>query len=268
MKNLAYLSIIICSFIFCSQNVFACTCGISPPICSEYAESETVFIGKVVGIKTPSDHNPYEKVEIQVQKNFKGMSSNTVWTTVGMSSCDYEGFEVGKTFLIYGSLDDKDKTYFKTNYCSRTREYKEDLNDFEFLNLVDESKTSYLISGKIFKQYNEPLQGIKAQITDNKKKTIVKSDQNGNFNIKVSKEGKYNVKIFPPKEMMFDFSPLESSTFVFLHFNKILKDNDFEKTSSFVDYEIEVKANSCGWFYLPLQKYQEDEENSDETNNN
>lgn len=266
MKFLINILATIGLVIFCFQSVSACSCGISPPPCSEYAESEAVFVGKVIKISEVTEENLYQNIEVEVIQNFKGVESKKVWTSIGQTSCDYEDFEVGKTFLIYGNLGREDKTYFGTSYCSRTREYKEDLSDFKFLNQIDSSKPFFLISGLIKKGYDNPLTGIKARVEDNKKQIVGKSDEDGNFDIKVSKEGKYKVTVYPPKGTMFVDFDFGSSFYLIRNHYEILKDFGFVK-KPFVEYEIEVKANNCGWFYLPLQDYKEDEEELDENNN-
>jgi hypothetical protein len=236
-------------------------CEKPPPPCVAFSESEAVFVGTVKNVIQDNETEPIPKVEIEVEQNFRGMKSKTAFTYNYSHSCAWT-FEKGEKFLFYGSLAEKDENYFSTHFCTRTQEFDEKLIDFEFLNSLNNPTPNYWIWGTITKisdtSYlgHQPLQGVKAQVFDNKNKLVGMSDVNGNLKISVSKEGLYKIRVFPPKGTSLDSDKFINSAF--FEKRKTLKNYNFDKMKPFVEYEVEVKANKCGWFYLPLQKYEKE----------
>lgn len=253
MKVHKIFSFIVILFFLNLQNSLACICLLPPPPCYAYSESEAVFVGTVKNV-IRDDENIIPKVVVEIEQNFKGMKGKTAYTYNYATSCHWS-FDKNDKFLFYTDLDEKDKNYFFTSYCTRTQKFEDDLVDFEFLNSVKNSTPNYLIWGQTSYD-NQPLKEIQAQVFDDKKKLVGISDENGDLKISVSKEGIYKVRVFPPKGTQMDFTTMMNSAF--REKVKSLKDYNFEKNKPFAEYEIEVKADNCGWFYLPLQKYEKE----------
>ena len=237
------------------QTALGCICEIVPPPCYNYSQYETVFVGTVKSVKG-SENEPFEKVEIDVRQNFKGMAHKTAFTYNSMTSCSHT-FSKNDKFLFYGNLDEKKPDHFGTGYCTRTAAYDENLIDLDFLRKVDSAKPIYWVWGNIFSGwYDTPLPGINAQVFDDKKKLVGVSDSNGNIKIPVSKEGKYRVLVFLPKGSSINghASGLTSDMQYWL---SIFKRAHMRKTKPYVEFEVEVKPNKCGWFYLKVSKEEE-----------
>lgn len=241
------------------QYSIACTCNMPPPPCYAYSKSEAVFVGTIKAVIEDYESSPQPKVEVEVEKNFKGMNSKTAFTYNYSNSCAWD-FAKGEKFLFYANLDKENKTEFATGFCTRTQEFEDNLTDFNFLNSIKNPSPGYLIWGVITDYDNtqhysrKPLKGIQAQILDNKKNLVGASDENGDLKISVSKEGIYKVRVFPPKVKQLDFNALSD----YEENLKKLKNYNFRKTKPFVEYEIEVKENECGWFHLPLRKHEKE----------
>jgi hypothetical protein len=191
-----------------------------------------------------------EKAEITVDQNFKGMNTKTAYTYNYGTSCDFR-FKPGDKFLFYGNLFEKEKDHFGTNFCTLTTRYDEKLIDLDFLNSLKSSIPNYWIWGNVMDGYR-PLSGVKAQIFDGTKKLSAKSDDSGNFKIPVAKEGTYKVTVSIPERKEFNINELLNSNY-WDYFRKQKKYEGEEKPSSSIEYQIEVKANQCGWFSLPMQ---------------
>src|SRR5215207_5248007 len=82
------------------QSSFACICEPTlPPPCYSYWQYDAVFVGTVTEIK--SDDNLFlRKIRVAVDKNYKGVNSDVVYTQRGGTSCDFEGYNENEKFLI------------------------------------------------------------------------------------------------------------------------------------------------------------------------
>lgn len=262
MKYIKLFCFLILLILISNQISFACSCFITPPPCYAYSQYDAVFVGTVKETKFDKNSFPPIKTTISIDKSYKGVSNEILYTETGATSCDFEGYSENKKFLIYGNLYEKDKTYFSTSYCSGSKIYDENLIDLDFLSQLNDSKPIYWVWGTITKSSKEnygsiqPLAYVQATVIDSNQRIVGTSDKNGNIKISVSKAGIYKVRVFPPKGTQLDGSSLYNSSFK-EHY-QTLRDYNFRKNKPFVDYEIEVKANKCGWFYLPLQKYEKE----------
>lgn len=262
MKFLHFCLAIFVLIIFNYQNAIACTCFIKPPPCYVFSDTEAVFVGTVKEIKR-TEESPFAKIKLEVNKDYKGVTGNSIFTQEFGTSCDFETFKEGQKYLIYGNLGDDNKNFFATSYCSRSRIYKDNLIDLDFLNSLSNSKPLNWIWGTITKNSREsysghrPLQGIQVQVIDDKKKLVGISDENGNIKIPVSKAGKYKVRVFPPRGISLDLNEIVNTQYREEQL-KILKNYNFETKKPFIEYEVEIKANKCGWFYLPLEEYRKE----------
>lgn len=238
---------------------FACQCALPPPPCYEYSESDAVFVGTVKSVKRPDDA-PFPKVEVEVEKNFKGMPFKNAFTYSYPTSCSRD-YKEGDKILFYADIDENDKNKFGTSLCARSQKFEENSVDFDFLNSLN-AAPNYLIWGVITDARsqtiydNQPFKNIQAQVFDDKKKLVGISDENGDLKIPVSKPGIYKVRVFPPKKTQVNFNVLINSAFE--EKVKSLKDYNLKKTRPFVEYEVEVKTDKCGWFYLPLEKQEQE----------
>jgi hypothetical protein len=131
---------------FCIQSIVACICEKPPPPCYAYSQYEAVFVGTVKEVKF-DEAGFRRKIQVTVDRNYKGLTSDEVFTETGGFSCDFEGFKVNKKFLIYGGLAENDKTFFGTSACSSSKTFRDDLIDLEFLNSLSNPTPNYWIWG-------------------------------------------------------------------------------------------------------------------------
>lgn len=235
--------------LFSFQSIFACRCEVTPPPCYEYSKSDAVFIGTVKEIKR-NEIEPEAKIKLEVNKNYKGANGSFIKAKTFGSSCDFETFTIGKKYLIYGKHVNKNKDFIYTNYCSRSTLFKPNLIDLDFLNSLDPSKPSYLIWGTITFPFNKPYKVVQTKVFDDRGHLVGTSIENENIKLYVSKAGKYKVIAYPPKDMGVNLGEILNSQFQYKL--KEIKNYDLNKKKPFVEYEVEVKANKCGWFHLPL----------------
>ena len=251
MRFFAIFAFLFFLFHLSSTSIIACSCSPPPPPCFAFWQSDAVFIGKVTKVESRQEAT-YPKVEVEVEENFRGMNYKKAFTHNHGTSCSWD-FEKGDKILFYADLDKNDNSIFGTNFCTRTKVYDENLEDLEFFKSLRNPTPNYWVWGTITRGYgyNGSLEGVRAEIVGNGKKPSAISDKDGNLKISLSKAGIYKVRVYPPKGTTIDHTTLINSLYREIQI-KILKNYDIKKKNAFIDYEIEVKANQCGWFNLPL----------------
>jgi len=246
MKLTEIVFILTLVIIFGIQTSFACQC-FTPPPCSSYWKFDTVFVGTVKNVENVAETNNFmPKVEVEVEQNFKGMKSKKAFTQNYYGNSCAWSFEKDDKFLFYGNLAEKKENYFSTGYCTRTQRFEENLSDFDYFKTLNSSTPNFWIWGTISRGYRgSPIQGVKAEVLDNKKRLLGISDKYGDIKFSVSEEGKYRVRVYIPKGAVIAISQLEEQ-------RDLLKRRGRNKKGRFVEYEIEVKNNQCGWFDTTL----------------
>lgn len=158
--------LIIGLILFGISNSLACRCEDPGSVDESFNHSDAVFHGKVINksyvsfgesiakesadsIRQKLDENKQRlfdsdfivKVDFEIINSFKGNffhDTIVIYTTRTSASCGYGAFEIGKEYLVYGSIKsyafvtfiknadsfkfEKENTYW-TNHCTRTDEY-------------------------------------------------------------------------------------------------------------------------------------------------
>lgn len=236
--------------IFGTNSIFACTCYAPPPPCYNYSKFDVVFVGTVTKVNSEGDENQFEpKVEINVEKNYKGINSDLAITRNWASSCAWE-FSEGEKFLFYGNKTKTGENHFTTGFCTRTSIYDEKLADFDFFEAVNSGSLNYWIWGTVRGVYlgSPAIEGVRAEVQDGGKVLSGVSDNNGDIKIVVSKEGRYKARVFPPKGADVKISQWEEQ-------HSVIKRGGIDrKKRGYIEYEVEVKNNKCGWFDAIIEK--------------
>lgn len=242
--------------LLCAPLTFGCICELVPPPFYNYSQYETVFVGTVKSVKTDEDNFP-EKVEINVEQDFKGMNRKTAFTNNYRDSCSWD-FKKDDKFLFYGNLDEKKPDNFGTGYCTRTAPFSENLLDFDFLRKIANEGPVYWVWGSIFSGwYDNPLAGINAQVYDDKKKLVGASDENGNIKVPVSGEGHYKVRVFVPKGTSLTAN-FGGNMGDLKRWQSTFRGAKLRRAKPYVEFDVEVKPNKCGWFHLKIGKQEND----------
>lgn len=238
------------SLVALSNSAFACSCEIPPPPCVQYWRTDTVFVGKVANVESNTSEL-FPKVTVGVEENYKGMNFGTAITVNFPSSCSFT-FNSGERFLFYGSLDKKNPNTFGAGFCSGTTLFQKDLGDIEFLDGLKNKKSTYWIWATVSKDYfDTPAQGVLAEVLGIKPKLTAQSDQNGDLKIVVPKPGKYKVRMWLPKGKEWSGS-LRMDEQLRKRQQEIWRGGGKSRKGRFMDFEVEVANNRCGWIDLPL----------------
>ncbi len=243
MKFSKIISILMLIGIFSVQAIFACRAFNEPPPCYNFWQYDVVFVGTVKNVEEEGTENNYfPKVEIEVEQNFEGMKSRKVFTYNYGSSLCAPTFRKGNKYLIYGKLNEKKENYFGAGIRTQTLYPETVIADFDFLRALESSTPNYWIWGTVSRgNVGSPIAGVKAEVFDGVKVLTGVSDKNGDLKIVVSKEGKYNVRVYQIKGLELGISNWEEQ-------REIPKTRGKNRNGYYVEYEVEVKNNRCGWF--------------------
>lgn len=157
------------------------------------------------------------------------------------TSCSHR-FSAGSKYLFYGDLDNEKENHFVTGLCTRTQSFEENLTDLDFLNALESPTPKYWIWGTFSRgQMGSAIAGVKAEVSDGGRILTGVSDKNGDLKFVVSKEGRYTVRVYPPKGAELGTSQWEEQLSLFNGGGK-------SKKGDYVQYEVDVINNRCGWF--------------------
>ena len=235
------------------SHALGCICDIRPPTCYEYWRTDVVFIGTVQ--KVYRDDKPpleLEKVEIAVTENFRGMERPLATTFNYGHSCAHT-FNKGDRFLFYGSAATEDAGEFGTSLCMRTNRYSDTLDDLEFLRAVRDRRPVYWAWGTISKVgYDQPLQGIRAEVLGQPRRIAATSDEKGDIKLEVPKPGKYRIRTYLPKGRTDINFMIRSDQALWDMQRKQIVGGRFHGNHPYVDFQVVVEASRCGWFDVSI----------------
>ena len=231
----------------------ACTCDIRPPACYEYHRTKTIFLGSVSSVSFPVS-SPVEHVSVNVVENFLGMNSTTAETFNYRHSCAHT-FINGEAYLFYGETETDKPTLFGTSLCTRTTEEKYAQADLEYLRAVKAGNSLYWIWGTISEiGYSPPLSGIRAEVLGIRPKLESVSDNEGNIKFDVGKPGKYRVRVHLPKGRGDINYAIRNERELWEENRKQIVGGRFRGNRPYVDYELNIQANRCGWFDVSIPR--------------
>ena len=211
---------IACMLLFGVPEARACSCMGPNPVCSAYAKTDVLFVGKVLEIvepdppidqSTPRELFQSRLVRLSVNESFRGDASNmvSVLTGRGGGDCGYP-FKVGETYLVYAS---KVNGSLQTGICSRTRPLDQAVEDLEFLHSLSSQSHGASIFGTvalytqlgIYDWEKKPMNGIPVKISGPLPGQTV-TDAQGNYNFHSLPSGTYEVNFVLPEGYLGDSS--------------------------------------------------------------
>jgi hypothetical protein len=138
MKSLIFFLVLFAFLLFGTNNILACSCLPAKGVAQELEQSNAVFSGKVIKIKSHRQaENIFASVEVifNVQKAWKGVKKKTisVFTSSNSAACGYS-FRKNQTYLVYANGNDEGK--LSTSICSRTKSLKDAREDLRELGAV------------------------------------------------------------------------------------------------------------------------------------
>ena len=197
---------------------WACDCAYPGAPCKAFANTPTVFAGRVTKISTINRHTQSgdnyndRLVFFEVERSYRGWNANTaeVVTGWGGGDCGYD-FREGVRYLVYAyPHPETGKLY--TGICQRTRRVSEASEDIEYLMKKDDPGHGAGIEGTIEELDSKNrtsvvdfLEGISVLISGPSGRQTIVSQKNGQFRLWGLLPGRYRVTPLLPKS----FVPVE-----------------------------------------------------------
>jgi len=191
----------------------ACSCLASGPPCRAFANTPTIFAGRVTKISTIYRRESFGEyrnrlVSFEVERSYRGWEAKTaeVVTGWGHGDCGYD-FKEGVSYLVY-AFHGPENGELGTGICSRTRPLSKASEDLEFLSRKDDPSLGAGIEGTIAElnaagQIVDYLEGISVLVEGPSGRKAVVSQKNGFFQLWGLLPGSYRVTPDLPKT----FSP-------------------------------------------------------------
>lgn len=237
---------------------FATQCFIQPPPCYNHVRFDAIFTGKVTRYDDMFVVYP-AFIEFEIDEVFKGsLDWKRLLTGIPMSSAGFDRFKIGDRFLVYGNVGMNEKLnqeILSTGLCTRTREIKSADEDLAFLRTLNDSTSDYRIWATVtmYGRSYSPVEGIRAEVRDGRKKLTAVSDENGDLQFKVSGPGKYKVRLLLPKGIYPGVSEwIYGDLPVKIPFTA--NRSGRYKKGSFAEWTVDVRDRTCGWIDASLSK--------------
>jgi hypothetical protein len=230
------------------NDAWACSCkNLGRPPCSAFQISDAVFLGRVTNI---SDRRsaaggpiPYT-VTLLVIEAYKGVNTTQVTLNQGRDTCDWEWFQAGKVYVVYGTKVRGMAGGLEASMCSRTRDASGAAEDLAFLRALHGDKREFSIRGWVnagFEQRIPEQLIINASVTIDGKKHTTRVDREGRFSLAVPGPGVYWVL-------------LEGPAGTAVYSSEVSRQKDPAYTGELpTDFTITVGEGGCGYIELRLE---------------
>jgi len=187
----------------------ACDCHYAGTPCKAFANTPTVFVGRVTRIvpidlkmATGIDYKD-RLVSFDVERSYRGLTTKTAEVLSGWNSdCGYR-FQEGVRYLVY-AYPHSSTGRLTTSICTRTGLLSEASEDLEYLDKKDDPAHGAGIEGMIEEldsksQAVGPLKGISVLVEGSAGRQTIASWTNGRFQLSGLLPGTYRVTPILPK---------------------------------------------------------------------
>jgi hypothetical protein len=195
----------------------ACDCPYYGAPCKAFANTPTVFAGRVVKISTinrktaSGDEYKDRLVFFDVERSYRGWTAKSaeVVTGWGGGDCGYE-FQQGVGYLVY-AYPHRETGKLYTGICQRTRPLTEASDDLEYLDKKDDPSHGAGIEGTIEELDSKTriqvvgfLEGIPVLVNGPAGRQTIASQKDGRFQLWGLSPGTYRVTPVLPKSFLPD----------------------------------------------------------------
>lgn len=179
----------------------ACDCVRAGPPCRAFADTPTVFAGRVTRVARVGG-GLETIVQFVATKTFRGTQARTieVRTGSGGGDCGYP-FRVGVEYLVYAATDPTSGGLV-TSICQRTKPLSQAADDLEYLQAKDDPSRRFGIEGSINAverdRHNDtgpaaPLAGVTVAVQGALGRTMTTTRHDGRFSVWGLVPGRYQV---------------------------------------------------------------------------
>jgi len=191
----------------------ACDCLYAGTPCKAFANTPTIFVGRVTKISSINLKTPFGDdriVSFEIERSYRGVTTKTAEVQWGWNSdCGYR-FQEGMRYLAY-AYPDSSTGKLSTSICTRTRPIAEASEDLEYLSKKDDPSHGAGIEGTI----EEPdpksrigvvgfMEGIPVWVDGPSGRQRTISQKDGRFQLWGLSPGSYRVSPALPKSFLQD----------------------------------------------------------------
>jgi hypothetical protein len=225
LKALISVCVLVAVMLAANSNALACFC-MSLPVCWELNLGTTIFVGKLVQASQAKVETYGGKSEVrhtgellfEVVEPFSGVTEKTITVWSDGYGCGSVGHQLGETYLVFAKPAEDHplvvkpcSTFPVAQYLTEDKQPKDEL---KFLRGVAQRKIDGAqIRGRVYvktnysmhggKEDSKYLPGIEVKIEGEGREFIVVTDQEGSYDVKGLKPGKYVVSMLLPEGMLF-----------------------------------------------------------------
>lgn len=210
MRKLYMATGLLCLFLI-PRVSYGCSCGYQgPPVAFNGAKA--VFVGRMLGGTEnvsvedgKGKYHPMEAGEVRfaVEQAFKGSLGTEITVRIAShkgTSCGPYGLRRGERYVVYGYSGRDDAETLYSGVCTRTAPVDSDdaKEDLDFLRNLPPAGSGGSLTGSLWADLRAggatPLPNVKVNIRGDGQIVKVNTDQEGRFEVKNLKPGKYRVE--------------------------------------------------------------------------
>ena len=228
----------------------ACQCieYFTPP-CAQFQRANAVFIVLVMDFNQPPDNKGRypegTKVRLLVEEVLSGKVAKEVFDTQTNGADCKLTYEKGGRYLIYDSGYDPQTRMIATSYCAGSTNLESGLDDIEYIRSSKQNPPPPSILGRVVLNGYEPLQNVRVGVEGKGKKHDSTTDENGAFEIKPDKPGKFKVTVVVPFAAS-GFEYQDSGS-------RVTQDEPTEAVTA-LHYEVNLPVGQCSYKQLSVFK--------------
>ena len=233
MYNKIFSFILSAFLFFCGTHIaYACSCYRSGSPCSQFQQSQAVFVGLVTSVTRDNivqmlgeKKLSYSQLVVQftVEESLKGVETKTVEVVTG-GGCAYT-FETGERYLVYAYKEDSPTNIrgipltqisggfslsvpLSTMLCTRTQPLKQAIDDLELIRALNTGKPETRIFGRVIDHtrqpddpspfYLRPMAGVTIKAENENNHYEAQTDSDGRYQFRNIKPGVYKVTVVLP----------------------------------------------------------------------
>ena len=221
----------------------ACQCiEYFTPTCAQFERASAVFTVLVMDLdQRPDEDGRYPegtKVRLLVEEVLSGKVGKEVYDTQSNGADCKLTYEKGGRYLIYDFGYDPKTRMIATSYCGGSTNIESAQEDIEYIRSLKRKPPPPSIMGRVVLNQYDALHNLVISVEANGKKHDSTTDENGNFEIKLDKPGKYKVTVVVP---------FAAASFDYEDFGPRVTHDEPTETATALRYEVDVGLGECGY---------------------
>lgn len=238
-RSLSVLFLLVVS----SLTASACQCiEYFTPACAQFQRADAVFTVFAMDFdQRPDEDGRYPdgtKVRLLVEEVLRGKVGKEVFDTQSNGADCKLTYEKGGRYLIYDYGYDPQTRMIATSYCGGSTNLESAQDDIEYIRSLKRKPPPPSVMGRVLLNRYEALQDVVVSVESKRKKVDSTTNQDGDFEVKLDKPGKYKVTVVVP---------FAAGSVDFSDFGPKVTQGEPTETATMLSYEVDVGPGQCGY---------------------